>query len=203
MSEKYFATGNNALRGGHFNLNYPSLPLLGDVQRCFQPQVGGEREKEDMCGVVSGSASASIGRNLISFQAFYYTKWFWVVYVVAALGGLFLIYLLRVRQVTRQLRAQLEARLDEHDRIARDLNHTLLQNIQGLILQIDAMMKQFSPEEPARQALEKMLDRADEVLAESINQFRRLLGTESLSDLPVDSRESARKPRRTGRQTSK
>lgn len=51
---------------------------------------------------------------------------------------------------------------------------TMLQNVQGLILKIHAVVMQMPREEPTRQALEKLLDHADEVLAESSHQVRRL-----------------------------
>lgn len=97
---------------------------------------------------------------------FYQSKWVWVAGSVIGLGGLCLLYRLRVSQV----RADLERRLAEKDRIAQDLLHTMLQNVQGLVLKIHAVVKQMAPEEPARQALEDMLDRFDELLAESSNQ---------------------------------
>ena len=112
---------------------------------------------------------------------FYQSNWFWVVGIAIGLGGLCLFHLLRVSQV----RADMEGRLAEKDRIARELLHTMLQNVQGLILKIHAVVMQMAPEEPARQVLEDTLDRANEVLAESGNQIRSLLRTESFDDLPA------------------
>jgi hypothetical protein len=99
------------------------------------------------------------------------SKWFWVAGSVVGLGGLCLLHVLRVGQV----RADMEGRLAEKDRIAQDLLHTMLQNVQGLILKIHAVVKQMAPEEPARQALENTLDRFDQLLAEISNQARSLL----------------------------
>src|SRR6267378_1543572 len=109
------------------------------------------------------------------------SNWFWVGGVALGLGGLCLFHLFRVSRV----RADMEGRLTEKDRIAQELLHTMLQNVQGLILKIHAVVMQMAPEEPARQALEDTLDRVDEVLAESGNQVRSLLGTESFNDLPA------------------
>ena len=113
---------------------------------------------------------------------FYRSNWFWIVGIAVGLGGLCLLHLSRVSRA----RADMEGRLAEKDRIAQDLLHTMLQNVQGLILKIHAVVKQMAPEEPTRQALEETLDRVDEVLAESSNQLRSLLGTDSHSDLPAD-----------------
>lgn len=121
---------------------------------------------------------------------FYQWKWFWVAGIAAGLGGLCLLRVLRVSQV----RADMERRLAEKDQIAQDLLHTMLQNIQGLILKIHAVAKQMAPEEPARQALEGTLDRFDEVLAESSNQVRKLLGSGALGDLAADVSGLPKKP---------
>lgn len=112
---------------------------------------------------------------------FYQPTWFWVACIAVGLGGLYLLHLLCISQV----RADMERRLAEKDRIAQDLFHTMLQNVQGLILKTHAVMKQIPPEEPARQALENTLDRFDQLLAEIINQVQTLLRTDSLSDLPA------------------
>jgi hypothetical protein len=150
-----------------------SLTLLGDVRRCNQEQVGDvEKGKFEMN------------------PDFYRSNWFWGIAIAVGLGGLCLLHLLRVSQV----RADMERRLAEKDRIAQDLFDALLQNVQGLILKIHAVVKQMAPEEPARQALEDTLDRADEVLAESSNQVRSLLGTDSLSDLHADVSGLRKKP---------
>lgn len=102
---------------------------------------------------------------------FYQSKWVWIAGIAVGLGGLCLLHLLRLSQV----RADMERRLAEKNRIAQNLLHTMLQNVQGLILKIHAVVKQMAPEDPARQALEDLLDRFDEVLAETSNQVRSLL----------------------------
>lgn len=101
---------------------------------------------------------------------FYQSKWFCIAGIVVGMGGLCMLHLLRVAQV----RADMECRLAEKERIAQDLLHTIQQNVQGLILKIHAVVKQMPAEEPERQALEAMLDRADELLAEISNQVRNL-----------------------------
>ena len=105
----------------------------------------------------------------------YHAKWSWIAGIAVGLGGLCLLHRLRVSQV----RADMERRLAEKDRIVQDALHTMLQNIQGLILKTDAVVKQMAPEDPARQALEDILDRADEVLAETSSQVRNLLDRRS------------------------
>jgi signal transduction histidine kinase len=116
--------------------------------------------------------------------AYYQTGWFRVAAVVAFLGLLAALYQLRLHQVARDLRARMEARVEERERIARDLHDTLLQSLQGVILKFDAVAKRIPSEEPIRRAIDETLDRADQVLAEGRDRVRNLRGAaEALSDL--------------------
>ena len=118
--------------------------------------------------------------------AYYQTAWFRVSCVAAFLVLLAALYQLRLRQVAHRVRLRTEARLEERERIARDLHDTLLQSVQGLILQIDVAAKQVRNDEAARQALERTLDHADQVLAEGRDRVRDLRAAPlSLSDLPA------------------
>src|SRR5262249_48106635 len=90
--------------------------------------------------------------------AYYQTTWFRVLIVAGVLLLLAVLYQMRVRQIAAQVRARLEERVEERERIARDLHDTLLQSVQGLILSIDAAAQQIPPDQPAHQDLEKTLD---------------------------------------------
>src|SRR6266496_1879490 len=118
--------------------------------------------------------------------AYYQTTWFRVagiIVILLVLGG---IYHLRLKQVARQVRGRMEERLEERERIARDLHDTLLQSVQGLILKFHAVAKQIPSDEPAHDALEKTLDHADEVLAEGRDRLRNLRATSiPFGGLPV------------------
>jgi ligand-binding sensor domain-containing protein/signal transduction histidine kinase len=117
--------------------------------------------------------------------AYYQTSWFRVLFALAIALALIAINQLRVRQVARRVRAGMEGRLDERERIARDLHDTLLQSVQGLILKVHAAAKQITVDVAARDALEKTLDHADQVLAEGRDRVRNLRATAvSLDNLP-------------------
>lgn len=123
---------------------------------------------------------------------YYQTVWFRLAVVVLFLLGLVAIYQLRLRQVAGQVRGRMEERLQERERIARDLHDTLLQGVQGLILKFHAVSKQIPTDTPAYNALEKTLDHADEVLAEGRDRIRNLrVDSASLSDLPAAFRSVA------------
>lgn len=118
--------------------------------------------------------------------AYYQTTWFRIAVILAVLLTLGAIYQLRLRQVARQVRGRMEERLEERERIARDLHDTLLQGVQGLILKFHVISKQIPKDSPAYNALEKTLDHADEVLAEGRDRIRNLrVDSASLSDLPA------------------
>jgi signal transduction histidine kinase/ligand-binding sensor domain-containing protein len=118
--------------------------------------------------------------------AYYQTLWFRLLLLVVFLSVLILAYRLRVKQVTQRLSGRMEARVEERERIARDLHDTLLQSVQGLILKFHAVSKQLPQEEVAHDALEQVLDRADEVLAEARDRVRNLRSaTEIPRDLPA------------------
>jgi signal transduction histidine kinase/ligand-binding sensor domain-containing protein len=106
--------------------------------------------------------------------AFYQTRAFYVLCVLAGFAVLTVAYRVRVRQVAAQVRGRLEERLAERERIARDLHDTLLQGMQGLIWRFQAASDRIPPGEPARQLMEQSLDRADKLLEESRDKVKDL-----------------------------
>jgi len=118
--------------------------------------------------------------------AYYQATWFRLAGLAAFAVLLAALYRLRLRQATRQVRMRMEVRLEERERIARDLHDTLLQSVQGLILKFDAVRKRIPSGDPARQAIEETLDRADEILAEGRDRVRSLrAGGPASGDLPA------------------
>jgi signal transduction histidine kinase/ligand-binding sensor domain-containing protein len=117
---------------------------------------------------------------------FYQTHWFDALGIVAVAGALWLLYLMRVRQIEMRIRMRLEERVIERERIARDLHDTLLQSVQGLILRFQAVLERI-PEGGERplQMMERALERADQVLAEGRDRVYDLReSTHASSDLP-------------------
>jgi signal transduction histidine kinase/ligand-binding sensor domain-containing protein len=123
--------------------------------------------------------------HLVVLPAFWQTVWFRVLCIIALAGCLWLLYLLRLKQATAQVQQRLGVRLEERVRIARELHDTLLQGFQGLVLRFDAVMKTIPEGHPARNLMESVLDRADEVLLEGRERVRDLRHDEtSPSELP-------------------
>lgn len=90
---------------------------------------------------------------------------------IAALVG---VYHWRMRRVSERLQAGLRERMAERERIARELHDTLLQGVQGLILKFQSATRQVPPELPARDQLERALDRAEDVVVEARDRVRSL-----------------------------
>ena len=116
--------------------------------------------------------------------AFYQTKWFYGLCALVCLAFLWLLYVVRIRQVSAQVRGRLEERLAERERIARDLHDTLLQSVQGLVLRLRAAVSRMPTQEPNRSLMEQALERADEVLTEGRDRVQHLRLPSHDSDLP-------------------
>jgi signal transduction histidine kinase len=80
----------------------------------------------------------------------------------------------RVRKLTEaQLTLRFEERLAERIRIARELHDTLLQSFQALILHFQAVSDLLPPGQ-AKEALEKVLDRAEQAIVEGRDAIQNL-----------------------------
>jgi signal transduction histidine kinase/ligand-binding sensor domain-containing protein len=106
---------------------------------------------------------------------FYQTTAFVTACVAAALLGLWLLYLARLRLIVRQLNLRLEERVNERTRIARELHDTLLQSLHGLMFQFQAV-RNLLPRRPdeAMQSLDHAIDDTEKALAESRDAIQDL-----------------------------
>ncbi|SFW41819.1 sensor histidine kinase [Luteibacter sp. UNCMF366Tsu5.1] len=107
-------------------------------------------------------------------HAFYQMPWFFAVCAVIVGLLIWIAFLIRLRRIAAQLRARLQERHAERERIARELHDTLLQSIQGLSMRFQAIANRVPPDEPLRVAMEGALDRADEALVEARDRVRDL-----------------------------
>lgn len=87
---------------------------------------------------------------------FYQTKWFPALCVCAGAGLLWLLYLVRLRQIAVAMNARFDERLAERTRIARDFHDTLLQTIQGSKMVADGALDQNTDPQRMRNALERL-----------------------------------------------
>lgn len=102
------------------------------------------------------------------------TWWFRAAGVLVLALALWGAYALRLRQVSGQIRARLEERAAERERIARELHDTLLQSVQGLIMRFQSVAFQIPDDQPAKEVINQALDRADLMLVEGRDRVRDL-----------------------------
>jgi len=88
----------------------------------------------------------------------------------------------RVRKLTEaQLSLRFEERLAERTRIARELHDTLLQSFQALMLHFQTV-NDLLPPGKAKEALEKVLDRADEAIIEGREAIQNLRSSTTVTN---------------------
>jgi ligand-binding sensor domain-containing protein/signal transduction histidine kinase len=87
---------------------------------------------------------------------FYQTRWF--IGAMVALGFLlvFVLYRLRVAQISRMLSARFDERLAERTRVARELHDTLLQTVQGSKMVADHALKNPADQTRMVRAMEQL-----------------------------------------------
>jgi signal transduction histidine kinase len=98
--------------------------------------------------------------------AFYQSSWFRALCVATAVAFLYMLYVLRLRQVAWQFNMRLEGRVAERTRIARDLHDTLLQSFQAALLKFHAVTYELSDRPEAKKELEKAIEQARAAIAE-------------------------------------
>jgi signal transduction histidine kinase len=112
---------------------------------------------------------------------FYERRWVQFLFV---LSGVFLAWFAisrRVRYLSAAIRIRAEERADERVRIARELHDTLLQGVQGLLLNFHVAAEKVPSDHVSKKALEKALTTADRIIEEGRNRVNRLRA-ENLSD---------------------
>jgi signal transduction histidine kinase/sugar lactone lactonase YvrE len=113
--------------------------------------------------------------------AYYQTPWFYASCVAAFLAMLWGLYRLRLYQIWREFNSNLEGRVDERMRVARDLHDTLLQSFQGL-MPVFQTARNLLPGESDRAAevLDEGLHDAADAIVEGRNAIQSLRGKPSL-----------------------
>jgi signal transduction histidine kinase/streptogramin lyase len=126
---------------------------------------------------------ATLGFTVL--PAFFQTAWFRIGAMVMALGLLCLIYGLRVRQLAGNIQARFNERLEERERIARDLHDTLLQGIFSASIHFDVADKRLPTDSPAKSSLKRGIELLGQVSKEGRNTLLALRPPSSTgSDLP-------------------
>ena len=129
---------------------------------------------------VWNEAGAEVGFEVL--PAFYQTAWFRILSVFAAAGILGLIYVLRLRHLAARMQTRFEERLEERERIARDLHDTLLQGIYSASLHFNLADARLPEDSPAKSAVKRGSELLIQVSQEGRNALRSLRASEATSD---------------------
>jgi signal transduction histidine kinase/ligand-binding sensor domain-containing protein len=198
-SNNYSALERPTLSPGtrNIDINFTALSLTVPSRVSFRAQLLGVDPQWRDFGSVRRASYSNLGPGKYHFQVkasnndgvwsttdasvdfaiaplFYQTRWFYAVCGAAILFFLWQLYLLRVHQLTNQLRVRISARLEERERIARELHDTLLQSTQGLILLFQGFAGRINPSDPMRVQMGSALDQADLLLNEARDRVSSL-----------------------------
>jgi signal transduction histidine kinase len=103
------------------------------------------------------------------------TSWFYASCVAAFLAMLWGLYRLRLYQIRREFNAQLDGRVDERLRVARELHDTMLQSFQAALIQMQAARNIFSRRpEKTEESLDKAINTAAGAIAEGRSAIQDL-----------------------------
>jgi ligand-binding sensor domain-containing protein/signal transduction histidine kinase len=96
------------------------------------------------------------------------TWWFKGLLAVALALVILALYYYRIQRIAEQFNIRLEERIGERTRIARELHDSFLQGFQGLLLRLQAARNLLPGQMgQAIEAIDTVLDRGDQVIAES------------------------------------
>ena len=126
---------------------------------------------------VWSETGASVGFSIP--PAYYQTTWFLFLLALLLAGLMWLLYYMRLRQITERQHKRIEQRMEdrfgERTRIARELHDTLLQSLQGSLLRYQ-VAHELLPEHPseAKQDLGKAIDQTIRAITEGRNAVQGL-----------------------------
>jgi len=102
------------------------------------------------------------------------TWWFRLCAVLATGVAVLAVYRLRVRQLAAQMQNRLEERLEERERIARDLHDTLLQGFFSAAMQLDIANDRLPADSPAKPIVQRVIELMHQVGQQGRNAIRSL-----------------------------
>jgi signal transduction histidine kinase len=107
--------------------------------------------------------------------AYYQTHWFQAACIVLFLASLWGLYRLRLNRFAREFHAQLEGRVDERLRVARELHDTLLQSFHGVLPRLQAVHKLLPGRvSEAKEILNTTIDDAAQAITEARDAVQNL-----------------------------
>jgi signal transduction histidine kinase/ligand-binding sensor domain-containing protein len=107
---------------------------------------------------------------------FYQTLWFYTLCALTLIALVVTFFIWRMRLAAERVHLQLTERMNERERIARDIHDTLLQGVQGLLLRLQAMLAGMAPTDKRTDALKAAIDQARQMVIEGRGKIISLRG---------------------------
>jgi signal transduction histidine kinase/ligand-binding sensor domain-containing protein len=127
--------------------------------------------------------------NITLPPRFVQTRTFEILVAALAALGLYGLYRIRVRRLSRRMNDLLHARLAERARIARGLHDTLLQSVQSLIMFFDQQSRDLPHGVEERRKIEQTLALADQLMSEGRDYIHELRAASTPPELGAALRE--------------
>jgi signal transduction histidine kinase/ligand-binding sensor domain-containing protein len=112
--------------------------------------------------------------QLVILPAWWATWWFRATYIALFVLAIWIIYVLRVRQLSRQLTIRMQERVNERIRIARELHDTVLQGLASASLQLEVADRQIGSDMTAKPLVQRISRLLRQLIDESRHTVRGL-----------------------------
>src|ERR1700733_533858 len=164
---------------------YAGWQDVGTRRQAFYTNMSSGKHKFQVLAANEDGLWNDVGASitLTTPPMFYQTRWFHTLCGLSVLLVLGQLYRIRLHQLTKQVQGRLSVRLEERERIARELHDTLLQSTQGLILLFQGFAGRLKRPDPMRGEMESALDQADDLLNEARDRVVDLRTTALDSDV--------------------
>ncbi len=107
---------------------------------------------------------------------FYQSAWFYAFCLLSFVALIVAFFIWRTRLAADRVHLQLTERMNERERIAREIHDTLLQGVQGLLLRLQALMATPARNETHDDVLKASIDQAREMVIEGRGKIIALRG---------------------------
>ncbi len=112
--------------------------------------------------------------QIVMLPAWWATWWFRAIYVTLFALAIWVAYVVRVRQLSRQLTMRMRERVNERTRIARELHDTILQGLASASLQLEVADRQIAADATAKPLVQRVSQLLRQLIDESRHTVRRL-----------------------------
>jgi signal transduction histidine kinase/ligand-binding sensor domain-containing protein len=112
--------------------------------------------------------------QIVMLPAWWATWWLRAIYVALFAFAIWAAYVVRVRQLSRQLTMRMRERVNERTRIARELHDTVLQGLASASLQLEVADRQMAADAAAKPVVQRVSQLLRQLMDESRHTVRRL-----------------------------